>query len=101
MEAAAPEKLLEAFRVLDVDGKGVISKDYIAKLMMEEGEPFTQVQFYKLIWSSATYDDFFLGGIRRNDGHGGRHTIRRHSIRILHQLTDGKFNIHRSAWRSI
>lgn len=44
MEAAAPEKLLAAFRVLDVDGKGVISKDYIAKLMVEEGEPFTQVK---------------------------------------------------------
>lgn len=43
MEAAAPEKLLEAFHVLDVDGKGIISRDYIAKLMMEEGEPFTQV----------------------------------------------------------
>lgn len=32
-----------------------------------------------------------LGGIRRNDGHSGRHTIRRHSIWILHQFTDGKF----------
>lgn len=44
MEAAAPEKLLEAFRVLDIDGKGIIAKDYISKLMLEEGEPFTQVK---------------------------------------------------------
>lgn len=45
MEAATPEKLLEAFQVLDIDGKKCISKDYMAKLIMEEGEPFTQVYF--------------------------------------------------------
>lgn len=45
MEAAEPEKLLEAFQVLDPDGKGYITKDNISKLMMEEGEPFTQVLY--------------------------------------------------------
>lgn len=43
MEAASAEKLLEAFRLLDPDGKGSIAKDVMAKLMVEEGEPFTQV----------------------------------------------------------
>lgn len=43
MEAATPEKLLEAFHVLDPESKGSIDKDFIAKLMVEEGEPFTQV----------------------------------------------------------
>lgn len=43
MEPASAEKLLEAFRLLDTDGKGTLSKDNIGKLMTEEGEPFTQV----------------------------------------------------------
>lgn len=55
MEAATPEKLLEAFRILDPDGKGSISKDVMGKLMIEEGEPFTQVHYLqiKLIKNSA------------------------------------------------
>lgn len=43
MEAAAPEKLLEAFKVLDPDNLGYLRTDYITKIMMDEGEPFTQV----------------------------------------------------------
>lgn len=43
MQAASPEILLEAFQVLDPDGKGHVTKDYISTLMMDEGEPFTQV----------------------------------------------------------
>lgn len=43
MEAAEPEKLLEAFQVLDPDGMGYVTKEAIGKLMVEEGEPFTQV----------------------------------------------------------
>lgn len=42
MEPAEPEELLEAFRVLDPENHGTLTKDYFAKLMMEEGEPFTQ-----------------------------------------------------------
>ena len=42
MEPASAEKLLKAFQILDVEGKGTISKEYITKLMSEEGEPFTQ-----------------------------------------------------------
>lgn len=43
MEPAAPEKLLEAFKLFDAEGKGTISKEQMTKLMMEEGEPFSQV----------------------------------------------------------
>lgn len=50
MEAATPEKLLEAFRILDPDGKGSISKELMGKLMIEEGEPFTQVHFCNSIY---------------------------------------------------
>lgn len=45
MEASSAEKLLEAFRVLDMEGKGSITREYLGKLMVEEGEPFTQVNF--------------------------------------------------------
>lgn len=43
MEPAEPEKLLEAFKVLDAEGKGYLTKEYISRVMMDEGEPFTQV----------------------------------------------------------
>lgn len=43
MEPATAENLLEAFRLFDRDNKGTLSRDMIAKLMTEEGEPFTQV----------------------------------------------------------
>ncbi|EAA11234.3 AGAP006174-PA [Anopheles gambiae str. PEST] len=41
MEPAPPEKLLKAFRVLDQEGKGFVDKEYMTKLITEEGEPFT------------------------------------------------------------
>lgn len=43
MEASSPEVLLEAFRVLDQENKGFLTKEFMTKVMMEEGEPFTQV----------------------------------------------------------
>lgn len=46
MEAATPEKLLEAFRVLDPENRGYLKKDDISKMMMDEGEPFTQVSVF-------------------------------------------------------
>lgn len=42
MEPASAERLLKAFQILDTDGKGTLSKEYMGKLMSEEGEPFTQ-----------------------------------------------------------
>jgi Ca2+-binding EF-hand superfamily protein len=49
MEPAPPEKLLEAFQVLDPEGKGYITKEYMTKLMMEEGEPFTQEELEEMM----------------------------------------------------
>lgn len=41
MEPAPIEKLLEAFQVLDYEGKGIVTKEFMARVMMEEGEPFS------------------------------------------------------------
>ena len=49
MEPASPEKLLEAFKVLDPDNKAYLTKDYLSKLMMEEGEPFTQEELDEMM----------------------------------------------------
>lgn len=46
MEPASAEKLLKAFEIFDTDGSGKLSKEHIGKLMTEEGEPFTQVNFF-------------------------------------------------------
>lgn len=50
MEAASPEKLLEAFKVLDIDAKGYLTKEYISKVMTTDGEPFTQVSQSRCIY---------------------------------------------------
>lgn len=60
MEASSAEKLLEAFRVLDVDGKGSITKEYLGKLMVEEGEPFTQVNIISVSSQLHSYYLFFF-----------------------------------------
>lgn len=49
MEAASAEKLLEAFQILDLEGKKTLSKDFISKLMTEEGEPFTQDELEEMM----------------------------------------------------
>lgn len=49
MEPAAPEKLLEAFQVLDPEGKGYVTKEYMSKIMMEEGEPFSQEELEEMM----------------------------------------------------
>lgn len=38
MEPVPIEKLLEAFQVLDPEGKGFVTRDFMAKIMSEEGE---------------------------------------------------------------
>lgn len=43
MEPVAPERLLKAFQLLDPENKGHICRQHMSKLLMEEGEPFTQV----------------------------------------------------------
>lgn len=49
MEPAEPEKLLEAFHVLDPENRGWLTKDYLSKLMMEEGEQFTQEELDEMM----------------------------------------------------
>lgn len=49
MEPASPEKLLEAFKVLDPENKTYLTKEYLSKLMMEEGEPFTQEELDEML----------------------------------------------------
>lgn len=44
MEASPVERLLEAFRMFDAEGNGTIPEELMAKLMIEEGEPFTEVR---------------------------------------------------------
>lgn len=43
MQAATPEKLLEAFKVLDKDNKGFLDRAYLTKLVTQECEPLIQV----------------------------------------------------------
>lgn len=42
LQPATPDQLLEAFRKIDADGRGYISKEIFAALLMEEGEQFSQ-----------------------------------------------------------
>lgn len=49
MAPAPPEKLLQAFHILDPEGKGYVTKDLMTKLMMEEGEPFTQEEIEEMM----------------------------------------------------
>ncbi|XP_055919627.1 dynein regulatory complex protein 8-like isoform X2 [Eupeodes corollae] len=49
MEPVSPEKLLEAFQVLDPDGNGFLTKEFMSKIMMEEGEPFTQEELDEMM----------------------------------------------------
>ncbi|XP_011190054.1 dynein regulatory complex protein 8 isoform X1 [Zeugodacus cucurbitae] len=49
MEPASPEKILAAFQVLDPEQKTYITKEYMSKVMMEEGEPFTQEELDEML----------------------------------------------------
>ncbi|CAH1388661.1 unnamed protein product [Nezara viridula] len=42
MQPASAEELLKAFETIDKENKGYILRDYMEKLIMEEGEPFTR-----------------------------------------------------------
>lgn len=48
MEPVPIEKLLEAFQVLDPDGKGSVTKDLMSRIMSEEGEPFSQEELEEM-----------------------------------------------------
>lgn len=49
MEPAEPESLLEAFHVLDPENRGTLTKEHFGKLMMEEGEQFTQEELDEMM----------------------------------------------------
>ncbi|XP_058815906.1 dynein regulatory complex protein 8 isoform X1 [Topomyia yanbarensis] len=49
LEPAPPEKLLKAFRVLDQEGKGLVDREYMTKLITEEGEPFTSEELEEMM----------------------------------------------------
>ncbi|XP_063236168.1 dynein regulatory complex protein 8-like isoform X2 [Bacillus rossius redtenbacheri] len=42
LQPASPEKLLKAFVTLDPARKGHLTKEFLGRAVMEEGEPFTQ-----------------------------------------------------------
>ncbi|XP_049771624.1 dynein regulatory complex protein 8 [Schistocerca cancellata] len=49
LQPASPEELLKAFLTLDPENKGYLTKDYLSKAMMEEGEPFTQEELDEMM----------------------------------------------------
>jgi len=48
MEPVPIEKLLEAFQVLDPEGKGYVTREFMTKIMSEEGEQFSQEELEEL-----------------------------------------------------
>ncbi|CAH0598731.1 unnamed protein product [Chrysodeixis includens] len=46
---ASAEMLLAAFRYFDSEGRGYLTKERFTKLMLEEGEPFTQEEFDEMM----------------------------------------------------
>lgn len=48
-QPASPEQLLEAFQVLDPEGHGYLTKEYISTLMTQDGEPFTQDELDEML----------------------------------------------------
>ncbi|XP_050555760.1 dynein regulatory complex protein 8 isoform X1 [Spodoptera frugiperda] len=46
---ASAEVLLAAFRYFDEEGRGYLTKERFTKLMLEEGEPFTQEEFDEMM----------------------------------------------------
>ncbi|XP_050294160.1 dynein regulatory complex protein 8 isoform X2 [Anthonomus grandis grandis] len=48
-EPASPESLLEAFRVLDPEEHGFLTKEYISTLMTQDGEPFNQDELDEML----------------------------------------------------
>ena len=53
----APEdQLLKAFEVLDTERKGFLSQEELSKLMVEEGEPFTQEEMDEFLSAAVDPD---------------------------------------------
>ncbi|KAK6623608.1 hypothetical protein RUM43_009460 [Polyplax serrata] len=56
LQPATPEQLLKAFHTIDKEGKGYIGKEYLSKLITEEGEPFTQDELDELLSTAVDSD---------------------------------------------
>ncbi|XP_022221713.2 dynein regulatory complex protein 8 [Drosophila obscura] len=52
MQPASTEKLYEAFQVLDPENHKYLTKEYFGKLMLEDGEPFTEEEL-EAMWPVA------------------------------------------------
>ena len=48
-QPASPAQLLEAFQILDSDGRGYLTKEHISTLMTQDGEPFTQDELDEML----------------------------------------------------
>ncbi|KAI5704048.1 hypothetical protein M8J75_001482 [Diaphorina citri] len=53
---ASAEELLKAFRTLDKDNKSYLDKEYLTKLMIEEGEPFTPEEIDEMMSTAVDQD---------------------------------------------
>ncbi|KAL1517864.1 hypothetical protein ABEB36_001572 [Hypothenemus hampei] len=48
-EPASPEVLLEAFRTLDPEQQGYLTKEHMSTLMTQDGEPFNQDELAEML----------------------------------------------------
>ncbi|XP_026685394.1 dynein regulatory complex protein 8 [Diaphorina citri] len=55
-QPASAEELLKAFRTLDKDNKSYLDKEYLTKLMIEEGEPFTPEEIDEMMSTAVDQD---------------------------------------------
>ncbi|KAL1457624.1 hypothetical protein WDU94_007832, partial [Cyamophila willieti] len=55
-QPASAEELLKAFRTLDKENKNYLDKEYLTKLMMEEGEPFTPEEIEEMMTTAVDQD---------------------------------------------
>ncbi|XP_025830509.1 dynein regulatory complex protein 8-like isoform X2 [Agrilus planipennis] len=48
-EPATPDKLLDAFHVLDPEGHGYLAKDFFMTIMSQDGEPFNEDEIAEMM----------------------------------------------------
>lgn len=90
---ADAETLLAAFKTLDEENKGYITRSKITKLIMEEGEQFTQVILWyrQIVLWKFRFGFTFAGRIRWNDPNSDRSRYRHDTVWILYKSVDGTF----------
>ena len=55
-QSASEEVLLRAFEVLDQDKKSYLSSEELKKVLMEEGEPFSQEEMDEMLQAAVDPD---------------------------------------------